>query len=87
VRKFKQLSIEERERLYVAKISGKLIRKMASELGTSPSTISRKIMRNTQSTELGYLPDIANISAKARRNISAPKFERWPELKEYVIKN
>lgn len=84
-RKFAQLNMQEREKLYMAKSIGKSIRKIALDLGRSPSTISRELSRNTKDPELGYLPDRADVVAKARRYVCIPKLERWPELKEYVL--
>lgn len=46
---YKHLSIEERESLYLYLNCGKSIRKIAKELGRSPSTISREIARNKPS--------------------------------------
>ena len=44
--KFKHFSIEEREKLQLMHWGRSSIRKMAGELGRSPSSVSRELRRN-----------------------------------------
>ena len=44
--KFKHFSIEEREKLQLMHWERSSIRKMAGELGRSPSSVSRELRRN-----------------------------------------
>jgi len=85
VNKFTQLSIKEREKLYIGIKADKSMRKIAFELKRSPSTISRELGRNTANQGIGYLPDTADVIAKDRKKAHKPKLECRPELKEYVL--
>ena len=82
---FTQLSLKEREKLYIWNIRGKSIRKIAQELCRAPSTISRELRRNQCNDSVGYLPDRAQITSRKRKYKLEPKLERWPKLKKHVI--
>ena len=65
--KYRQISIEEREKIYQFLKTDISLTKIASHLGRHKSTISREISRN-QSEKLGYLPDRANNLSLERKN-------------------
>ena len=48
MRKYKRITLREREKISVKRIAGKSIRTIAEELNRSPSSISREISRNKQ---------------------------------------
>jgi IS30 family transposase len=60
------LSLLEREQLQDLHRSGLSIRKIAAQMGRSPSTISRELWRNTVSVR-GYLPHTAHRLSAQRR--------------------
>ena len=47
MREYRQLTEEDRIEIYAMKQAGKEQKKMATELGVHPSTISRELGRNT----------------------------------------
>lgn len=67
---YKHLTIKEREKLYEMRILGAGIRKIAREMGRSPSTISRELKRNTEQ----YSPSDAQTAYHARRKNSVRKY-------------
>lgn len=78
------LSLVEREQLQDLRRSGLSIRKIASELGRSPSTISREMNRNTVSSR-GYMPHTAHrLSVKRRARPRPPKLVANTALRLYV---
>lgn len=78
------LSLLERERLQDLRRTGLSIRQIASEMGRSPSTISRELSRNTVSTT-GYLPHTAHrLSVKRRARPRQPKVLANESLHSYV---
>jgi IS30 family transposase len=78
------LSLLEREQLQDFLRAGLSLRKIASELGRSPSTISRELRRNTVSTR-GYLPHTAHrLSVQRRGRPRQPKVLANAELREFV---
>jgi IS30 family transposase len=78
------LSLVEREQLQDLRRSGLSIRKIASELGRSPSTISRELNRNTVSSR-GYMPHTAHrLSVKRRARPRPPKLVANTALRHYV---
>jgi len=86
MRQYKQLSLEEREKLYLMKKEGKTIRAVAIMLMRSPSSISRELKRNSElSRNLGYLPDRAHNLASTRKANHGTKISRYPELKTIII--
>ena len=82
--KYRQISIEEREKIYQFLKTDISLTKIASHLGRHKSTISREISRN-QSEKLGYLPDRANNLSLGRKNRNLSKIEKNPNLKKYII--
>ncbi|CAM3951606.1 Integrase catalytic domain-containing protein [Mycolicibacterium frederiksbergense] len=78
------LSLLERERLKDLHLAGLSIRKIASELQRSPSTISRELKRNSVSKS-GYLPHTAHRLSVQRRIRQRPrKLLASAELLTYV---
>ncbi|WP_456093823.1 IS30 family transposase [Nocardia stercoris] len=78
------LSLLEREQLQDLRRSGLSIRKIASELGRAPSTISRELTRNTVSSR-GYMPHTAHrLSVKRRARPRPPKLLANRDLRLYV---
>jgi transposase-like protein len=78
------LSLIEREQLQDLLRSGLSIRKIASELGRSPSTICRELNRNTVSSR-GYMPHTAHrLSVKRRARPRQPKLLAHQDLRLYV---
>jgi transcriptional regulator with XRE-family HTH domain len=64
---YKHLSKEERDRLAILKGQGFSIRAIASQLGRSPSTLSRELRRNADSNgSEDYLPHQAQTLADVR---------------------
>lgn len=85
-KKYKQLEVEEREKLYDLRYwEKKSIREIAVILGRSPSTISREIQRNGGTKNRRYSPRCAQERAIARRS-SRGRAQRLksPALRAYV---
>jgi len=79
------LSLIEREHIRDLRRSGMSIRRIASEMGRSPSTISRELRRNTISAQRGYMPHTAHrLSAERRRRPRCPKLLSNDRLFAYV---
>lgn len=82
--KYKQISVEEREKIYQFLKIDMSLTQIAHHLGRHKSTISREISRN-QSQKLGYLPDRANNLSLGRKNRNLSKIEKYSDLKKYII--
>ena len=81
---YKHLTIEERESLYLLRNQGVSLRKIAQQLGRSPSTISREIKRNKVSHR-PYRPSSAqNRYEKARKRCGRNPILSEPELRETI---
>lgn len=79
------LSLIEREQIRDLRRSGMSIRRIAQEMGRSPSTISRELRRNTVSARQGYMPHTAHrLSVERRRRHRCPKLLGNDELFAYV---
>jgi IS30 family transposase len=81
---YKQIKLEEREKIYQLLKADISLRKIAKKLGRSKSSISREVKRNS-SIKLGYLPDRANIAASKRKNKAPCKIEKYQDLKQYIL--
>ncbi len=78
------LGLIEREQIRDLGRSGMSIRRIASEMGRSPSTISRELRRNTVSNR-GYMPHTAHrLSVARRRRPRCSKLLGHDELFAYV---
>jgi IS30 family transposase len=82
--KYKQISLEEREKIYQFKKEGISLTEIGKLLKRNKSTISREISRN-KTERLGYLPDRANNVAIGRKNRNLSKIEKDLNLKRYII--
>lgn len=80
--KYRQLNIEEREIIQTGLWEGKTLRKIASELGRSPGTISRELKRNCPPQRRLYLPRVADKKARDRIR----KRGQRPRLKNSFIR-
>lgn len=81
--KYKQLSLEEREKIYLHTKNNKSFRQIAKLIARSPSTVSREISRNN--SLIGYLPDRANSRAAKVKFNKQTKLAKHYLLKEYVL--
>jgi transposase, IS30 family len=80
---YAQLSLEDREEISKLQAAGFSIRKIATALDRSPSTISRELRRNS-GRSVGYRPSYASEQAKARR-WSGSRLMKDPELRGAVL--
>jgi len=80
MRKYKQLTEEDRIEIYAMKQAGKKQNKIAAALGVNPSTISRELVRNTGLR--GYRPKQAQQKALHRRFMARKAVKMIPETIE-----
>jgi IS30 family transposase len=85
MRSYHQLSIEEREKIYLGLSQGISLRQIAAGLDRSHSTVIREVRRNEGDCEVGYLPDRAEGLANKRNYLKPCKLDVAAELKEYVL--
>lgn len=86
--KFQHFSIEEREKLQLMHWERRSIRKMALELGRSPSSVSRELRRNFPPERKVYTPRMAEERALAKRKCRGRKDRlKNEEIRSYVIKH
>lgn len=71
--KYKQVSLEERERIASGRQAGLSMREIGEQLGRSPSTISRELARNRVEIDRGYFPHTAHAKARQRAKHSGPE--------------
>lgn len=64
---YRQLSVEEREKIQLGLWAKRSIRDIAQELGRSPSTISREIGRHVPASRRQYTPRVAQERAEKNR--------------------
>jgi IS30 family transposase len=85
MRKFSQLSYHERDKIYTGLCQQKSKRAIAKMIDRPPSAVTREIIRN--SDQYGYFyPGYAHEATQNRKNKNAPKIDRNPALKAYIIK-
>ena len=77
-RRYKQLSLEERDRITELKAGGFNLRAIAEALGRSPSTVAREVGRNSSPTYMLYMSHRAHDRAAKRKEEAA----RRPRLKD-----
>jgi IS30 family transposase len=83
MRKFSQLSYQERQKIYTGLCQQKSKRAIAKTLDRPASTITREVARN--SDRYGYLyPGNAHELAQSRKHINEIKIDRNPDLKAYI---
>lgn len=81
---YKQLNLEDREKIAILRAKGLSVRAVANLLGRHHSTVLRELSRNSAPVNHGYyLPSKANIRASDRKT-SAGKRKR---LKSDIIRN
>jgi IS30 family transposase len=85
VRKYEQLSLEDRCTIARLHAEGRSKRQIAATLDRAPSTISREIARNS-GQEVHYKPGYAQQQAKARRWVGS-RLEREPALRRAVLEH
>ena len=81
-KKFRHFSIEERCEIARRRDAGQSLRKIASALDRSPSSVARELERNSGSS--GYKPSYAGEQAHARR-WKGSRLLRKPELQAQVL--
>lgn len=85
-KKYKQLSIEEREIIQIGVWEKKSIRAIAKKLNRSPATISRELKRNCPPQKRRYTPRLAQEKAKYQIQKRAGRYRlKNPKIREYVI--
>jgi len=77
-RRYKQLSLEERDRITEMRAGGFSLRAIAEALGRSPSTITREVGRNSSPAYMLYMSHRAHARAVERKEEAA----RRPRLKD-----
>ena len=82
MRKYRQLTEEDRIEIYAMKQAGKEQNMIAAELGVHPSTISRELSRNTGLR--GYRPKQAHQKALQRRFNACKAVKMTPETIGYI---
>lgn len=83
---YTQLSQKEREELFIMRKQGVTYRNIAIAMNRDHSALVREYNRNTKSVELSYLPDTAHQLALTRKARHGRKIDRYPKLKEEIIK-
>ena len=76
--RYKQLSLEERDRITEMMADGASLREVAATLGRSPATISREVKRNCSPSYKLYLSHRAHDRAAKRKKESGKR----PRLKD-----
>ena len=89
MKQYKQLSIEEREKLQLMLWQKQSVRSIAKELDRSPSSISREINKNRRSDgKKYYIPRTAHERAIIKRSSRGErKMVKDSRLRDYVIKH
>jgi transposase, IS30 family len=85
MRSYHQLSQEERYTIALLRRSFISISEIARQLGRSPSTISREIVRNRQVCDGRYRAALADSYARVRRQRERRGFRAPPELWQQVV--
>ena len=83
MRKYRQLTEEDRIEIYAMKQAGKSQNIIAAVLGVTPSTISREITRNTGLS--GYRPKQAQRKAMRRRSNARKAVKMTSETIDYIV--
>ncbi len=83
MKKYTQITTNEREIIYQLLKSNKSITKIAQILGRNKSSISREIIRNSTGAE--YLPNSADNKALRRKERELSKIAKYPKVKAYII--
>jgi IS30 family transposase len=84
MRKYTQLSKEERVRIFEGKKQGKTIKEIAKDIRRNKSTVSRELKRN--SDHIGYLyPEEAHYKTKKRKARHGYKVKRIRGFFDYLL--
>ena len=81
---YKQLSMDERQKIHEMRQSGTSRYQIASALGRSRSTVGRELKRNKAPYGDYYLPDTAQGLAIKRKK-KRPRLEREGALRDFVV--
>jgi transposase, IS30 family len=82
---YRQLSIEEREKIQTGLWEGKSLRSIAHTLGRSPATLSRELARNCPQGSRRYTPRVAQEKAHERIMTRGKRFRLKDDfIREYV---
>lgn len=83
---YRQISVEEREKIQLGLWAKRSIRDIAQELGRSPSTISREISRHVPAARRQYTPRVAQERAEKNRTSRGRKDRLKSDIiRTYVI--
>ena len=82
---YKQLSLEERNELFVMRRSGTRVKDMAMIMGRHKSTFYREFARNTLDNRISYLPDCAASKAKKGKYVLIPPRKPCPLCKIFLM--
>jgi len=87
MRRFKQLTPQDRNRIYQLLQQGKTQAEISKELSRSKGTISRELKRNWHQLFDEYLPDTAQRKANRRKVLGRKQhyLDRFPCLKAHVL--
>jgi IS30 family transposase len=83
-KEYKQLSTEEREKIYLGLAQGISLAEIGRQIGRDKSCISREVRRNKKAGS-GYLPDTADNLAYQRKFKCHHKIMHNPKLRDYII--
>lgn len=86
MRTFRQLSYQEREKIYRLLCEGKSCKEIGVELERHKSTIAREIRRNSDKRGYYLYPGQAQQQTDARKNRKKNKIESNQKLKSYIMK-
>jgi IS30 family transposase len=87
IQRYKQLTDEDREKLFELLEKGQTLRRVAAFMGRHVSTISRELKRNSHQRFGFYLPDTASRK-NAKRKLNGRKrqyLEKSPHLRAYIL--
>ena len=84
MKKYCQLTLEERCEIHSLSKRGISVSEIARQLGRDKSTISRELKRNVSKSG-DYKPGLAEKKALSRRHEGHYKLDRHPQLKCYVM--
>jgi transposase, IS30 family len=87
MRRFKQLTPQERNRIYLLLQDGRTQAEIAKSLGRTKGTISRELKRNWHQLFDEYLPDTAQRKATKRKALGRKQhyLDRFPRLRNHVL--
>lgn len=83
-KKYRHLSLREREKIAIWKARGDSLRRIARRLGRSHSSLSRELKRHRRNTSSGYSPSLAHEKARTKRGGIGGRVLKGPEIRSYV---